>query len=129
MINTIILVFVGGAMGALIREFLMIGVPPVADGFPLDILVANIAATFLLGLTAAFHARKIVTDSVNTLVGTGIMGGLSTFSSFVYGAVVLIGASVQSALVAILYLLVSVALGYVAITLGLRMGGAGSARP
>jgi CrcB protein len=34
-------VFVGGALGAVLREFVMLAVPNLADGFPLDILVAN----------------------------------------------------------------------------------------
>ncbi|MBS7698135.1 MULTISPECIES: CrcB family protein [unclassified Chelatococcus] len=122
MINSIILVFIGGALGAIIRELLMLGTPHLADGFPLDIFIANIAAAFLLGLTAALHTRKVISEDTNTLVGTGVMGGLSTFSSFVYGAVVLMGASTQSAMVAILYVLISVAVGYGALVLGMKCG-------
>jgi CrcB protein len=36
----------------------------------------------LLGVVAALHSRKVVSDPVNALVGTGVTGGLSTFSSF-----------------------------------------------
>lgn len=122
MINTVILVFVGGALGAIIRELLMLGTPHLADGFPLDIFVANIVAAFLLGLTAALHARRVLSDDTNTLVSTGIMGGLSTFSSFVYGAVVLMGASTQNVLVAIVYIVASLAVGYGAVVLGMRCG-------
>ncbi|CAH1659461.1 Putative fluoride ion transporter CrcB [Hyphomicrobiales bacterium] len=122
MINTVILVFVGGALGAIIRELLMLGTPHLADNFPLDIFVANIVAAFLLGLAAALHARKVISDDTNTLVGTGVMGGLSTFSSFVYGAVVLMGASTQSAVVAVVYVLVSVVVGYGALVLGMKCG-------
>ena len=79
MLNTVILVAVGGAIGAILREFLMLTVGTVWDGFPLDILTANVVALFLLGLAFALHGRKILTDGVYVLVGTGLMGGLSTF--------------------------------------------------
>lgn len=129
MINLVILVFVGGAIGAMLREFLMLGVPNLSDGFPMAILVANIVAAFLLGLVTGMHKRRVVSDEVNTMVGTGIMGGLSTFSSFVYGSVVLMTASTSGAAVAILYLLVSLVLGYGAVVLGLKLGGRGATQP
>ncbi|WP_378941224.1 CrcB family protein [Mesorhizobium sp. ANAO-SY3R2] len=127
MINIIILVIVGGALGAMLREFTMLMVPHLAYGFPLDILVANIVAAFLLGLVTALHTRKVLSDSVNTMVGTGVMGGLSTFSSFAYGSVVLMAASTASALVALAYVVISVVVGYLAVIVGLKLGGQSSA--
>jgi fluoride exporter len=59
-VNIVILVFVGGALGAVVREFTMLMVPNLLDNFPLDILVANLAAAFLLGLVTALHRRQIV---------------------------------------------------------------------
>lgn len=126
MINIVILVIAGGALGAMLREFVMLMVPPLAVGFPLDILVANIVAAFLLGVVSALHGRKVLSDSVNTMLGTGVMGGLSTFSSFAYGSVVLMGESTASALIALAYVVISVVLGYLAVIAGLRLGGQGS---
>jgi CrcB protein len=125
--NYFILVFVGGALGAMLREFIMLTVPNLADGFPLDILVANLAATFLLGLATALHHRRIISDDASTLIGTGIMGGLSTFSSFAYGTVVLMAASTASAIVASVYVMISLVLGYIAVVVGMKIGGASSA--
>ncbi|MFH5925344.1 CrcB family protein [Roseomonas xinghualingensis] len=122
MLNIIILVFAGGALGAILRELLMLGVPHLSDGFPLDILVANVGAAFLLGLASGLHQRRLLSDNLNVMIGTGIMGGLSTFSSFVYGAYVLMTASATGMVVAVIYLLVSLALGYGAVVLGLRIG-------
>lgn len=126
MINIVILVIAGGALGAMLREFVMLMVPPLADGFPLDILVANIVAAFLLGVVSALHGRKVLSDGVNTMLGTGVMGGLSTFSSFAYGSVVLMGGATAGALVALAYVIISVVLGYLAVIAGLRLGGQGS---
>jgi CrcB protein len=117
-VNFVILVFVGGALGSILREFVMLMVPNLADSFPLDILVANLVAAFLLVLVTALHSRRVVSDDVNMLVGTGIMGGLSTFSSFTYGSVVLMSASTASAVVAPAYVVISLVLGYIAVTVG-----------
>jgi fluoride exporter len=122
-----IVVFVGGAVGSTLREFTMLMVPNLADGFPLDILVANLVATFLLALVTALHRRQIVSDKTNMLIGTGIMGGLSTFSSFAYGVVVLMSASTASAIVASVYVVTSLVLGYIAVAVGLKLGGQGAA--
>jgi CrcB protein len=122
MLNLVVLVFVGGAVGATVREYIMLATPHLADGFPLDILVANIVAAFLLGLVTALHRRGSVSDGVNTMVGTGVMGGLSTFSSFVYGSFVLMTASLSGAAVAATYVVISVVVGYLAVIIGLRYG-------
>jgi CrcB protein len=117
----LILVFVGGALGATLREFAMLMVPNPTDNFPLDILVANLAAAFLLGLVTALRRRRVVSDGVNVLVGTGIAGGLSTFSSFAYGTIVLMSTSTASAVVALVYVVISLALGYIAVIVGLKL--------
>lgn len=117
-----ILVFAGGTLGAMLREFAMTMVPKMTDHFPLDILVANLLASFLLGLVTGLHRRKIVSERAEMLLGTGIAGGLSTFSSFIYGAVVLMSASTASAVVASAYVVTSLVLGYVAVVVGLKIG-------
>jgi CrcB protein len=122
MVGLVTAVFVGGGLGAMLREGIMLRVPNLADNFPLDILVANLVASFLLGLVTALR-RGVVSDGVNLLIGTGIMGGLSTFSSFAYGAVVLMSTSAASALVALAYVAISLLLGYAAVVVGLNLGG------
>ena len=129
MINTILLVAAGGAIGALLREFLMLAVGTGPDGFPVDILVANVTASFLLGLAFALHARAVLNDSVYVLLGTGVMGGLSTFSSFVLAVVQLADASRAGATTALLYLVASLVLGFAAVMLGLRLGRGGRGDP
>ncbi len=51
----------------------------------------------------------------------GIMGGLSTFSSFVYGAVEIMK-SPQFLLVGMSYLVLSIVIGFVAIYIGYSVG-------
>jgi CrcB protein len=125
MLRIAVAVFVGGGIGALLRELLMLGVRQGYDGFPLDILAANVVGAFVLGVAAALHARARIGDIANALVGTGFCGGLTTFSSFVYASVVLMAASTREAAVAVIYVVVSLVVGYVAVRLGERVGGAG----
>jgi CrcB protein len=122
-VNFVILVLVGGGLGAMLREFVMLMVPNPVDGFPLDILVANLLAAFLLGLVTALHRWQVLSDDVNMLLGVGIMGGMSTFSSFVYGTVVLMQASTASAAVALVYVVISLVLGYIGVIVGDKLGG------
>ena len=112
-IKTLILVFVGGALGAILREFLMLMVPQGSRGFPLDILAANLVAALLLGLVAGLNRRKVASDEVYALIGTGIAGGLSTFSSFACGSAELMTRSATGAVVAAGYVVTSLMLGYI----------------
>ena len=121
MLNLIVLVFVGGAFGAMCREFVMLSVPRLADGFPMDIFVANSVAAFLLGLATSLFKSNRINQYVHVMVGTGIMGGLSTFSSFVFGAVEMMK-DPTGVLVSICYLVTSLVIGFAAVELGLFAG-------
>ena len=41
----------------------MLLVPTLSHGFPLDILVANVAASLLIGLSAGRYNRKVIDDA------------------------------------------------------------------
>ncbi|RKT47352.1 CrcB family protein [Thiocapsa rosea] len=127
MINTVMFVMIGGAVGALLREFLMLTVGTGPDGFPLDIFTANVVASFLLGLGFSLHRRKLLNDGLYVLIGTGVMGGLSTFSSFVLAAVQLMDRTGPGPLSSVLYVGLSLAVGFGAVILGLRAGNLGAA--
>jgi fluoride exporter len=116
--NFVALVFLGGGAGAVLRELLMLVIPRLADNFPLDILVANLVASFVLGLVTALYRRHVVSNGINLMVGTGIAGGLSTFSSFAYGTVLLMSGSAASVVVASAYVLISLFFGYIAVVCG-----------
>jgi CrcB protein len=121
----VLLVFIGGAVGSIVREFLMLLVPTLSRGFPLDILVANVVASLLIGFSTARYNRKAIDGGWHLIVTTGAMGGLSTFSSFAYASSVLMTASKTGALVAAAYVLASLVMGYVAVVVGMKIGGPG----
>lgn len=121
--KVVIPVFIGGALGAILREVMMLIVPVGPRGFPYDILIANVVAACLLGFVKAMHTRKIVSDGVFTLIGVGVAGGLSTFSSFVYAMALLTSRSMSGALVALAYAATSLIMGYIAVGVGQKLGG------
>jgi hypothetical protein len=75
-----ILVMVGGGLGAILREFFMLKVPNLVDGFPLDILVANLLASFLLGLVTGLHRRQVLSDNVSMLQSPFVLALSSEFT-------------------------------------------------
>ena len=121
MIKIVLLVFLGGALGAVLREYFMLIVPTLSRGFPLDILAANVVAALLLGFVTGLNRRKVASDEVYALIGTGMTGGLSTFSSFAYGSAELMTRSAIGAIVAVAYVVISLMLGYIAVMVGLRV--------
>ncbi|WP_182116192.1 CrcB family protein [Morganella morganii] len=72
----------GGAVGAICRELMMLGVPTLHDGFPLDSRAAKMIGSFLLGITAAVLQRNRTNQDVKAMVATGKMGGMTTTTSF-----------------------------------------------
>ncbi|GAA0240955.1 Putative fluoride ion transporter CrcB [Methylorubrum aminovorans] len=116
-----VFVFIGGGFGAITREFLMLLIPQQSGAFPLDIFTANVVASFCLGAAFGLHRLGRVSDEFMLLVGTGFCGGMSTFSSFVFGVLSEATAPGQAGL-AVLYGLSSLAVGYAAVRLGILSG-------
>lgn len=126
-------VFVGGAVGTVARESLDLITP--TDLLLFTTFLINIAGSFALAVVyAALLARDGSPASrrrIRLLVGTGFMGGFTTYGSFAVG--VAAAASRGAVGDAVLYALGSVILGVGAALLGrwlverVTRGGAGSA--
>lgn len=88
------------------------------SGFPAATLLANVAGAFLLGLvlTRVLARRGPLPAS---LLGTGALGALTTFSTFALETVELLGTAPA---LAVAYALASLALGPAAAAAGLRVG-------
>lgn len=114
-----IVVFLGGGLGAVTREFLMLVLGSYSSAFPVDIFAANVLASFLLGLVFGLHQARRASDHVALLVSTGFCGGMSTFSTFIFGAFSEMTRPGQLGL-SLLYIFASIVVGYSVTWLGLR---------
>jgi CrcB protein len=82
---TVLLVLLGGAVGATLRYLtgvLMRG--RLGAAFPWGTFVVNAAGSLVLGVTAGAVAAASGPEWALTLVGTGLCGALTTFSTFGY---------------------------------------------
>ncbi len=78
-------VAVGGALGSMMRFglSLLLGRADVAHSFPLATLSANLLGSFGLGLVFVLAAdRSWLGSDLRLLLGTGVMGGFTTYSTF-----------------------------------------------
>lgn len=114
-----IIVFVGGGFGAVAREFFMLLLQGDGRAFPLDVFAANCVASMLLGFVSGLRTTQQISDDAVLLIGTGFTGGMSTFSSFIYGSYS-VAVTPGDLGVATLYVVSSVLAGYGATWLGLR---------
>jgi fluoride exporter len=85
---TLLLVVVGGALGAPLRYLTDLLVQSRHDSvFPWGTLTVNAVGSAVLGLTAGALAGGPSPGWVLPLVGTGLCGALTTFSTFGYETV------------------------------------------
>lgn len=80
---SIVAVAVGGALGSLLRWVLGMRLNAILPPLPLGTLASNVIAGYVIGVAIAFFARvPDVPAEWRLFVITGLMGGLSTFSTF-----------------------------------------------
>lgn len=80
---SIVSVFVGAGLGALLRWLLGSRLNPLFPALPLGTLAANLLGGLLIGLALAWLARHpSVPPEIRLFLITGFLGGLTTFSTF-----------------------------------------------
>lgn len=86
------LVFLGGSLGVLAREGVMLALPN-AGTLPIAVLLANVIGALLLGfLLASMGSLEEVgsrRQSLRLLLGTGVLGGFTTYSALAQAVLVL----------------------------------------
>ncbi len=117
----LILVGIGGGLGAMSRFALTQATASISKQIPIGILLCNIIGSLIIGMMAAFLIQtKLFNEDISTYVRslfvTGFLGGFTTFSSFSLDILNLLQRG--EALLVISYILVSVIVSLIAVILG-----------
>ncbi len=109
-------IFAGGALGTLLRAALAEAFPHPATAWPWPTFAVNVVAAFLLGyFVTRLQERLPLSSYRRPLLGTGLCGGLSTFSTMQVEILKMLDAHDWG--LALGYTAASVAAGYAAIYL------------
>jgi CrcB protein len=118
--RTIAAIFVGGALGTLARAALAEAFPQSATSWPWPTFAVNVVAAFLLGyFVTRLQERLPLSSYRRPLLGTGVCGGLSTFSTMEVEILKMLSAHAYG--LAAGYAVASVAAGYAALHLATAM--------
>ncbi|MBO0747339.1 MAG: fluoride efflux transporter CrcB [Acidimicrobiaceae bacterium] len=113
-------IFVGGALGTLLRAAMAQAFGHVATAWPWPTFAVNVAAAFLLGYGVTRLQERLPLSSYRRpFLGTGLCGGLSTFSTMQVEILRMIDAHAWA--LAVGYTAASIAGGYAAIQLATAM--------
>jgi len=124
------LVFIGGTVGTGLREGLTLMLPPITldagARLPLTTMAINLIGALLLGLLLEALVRRGLDvgrrRTVRLLLGTGALGGFTTYSALATDSALLVHSGAVGA--ALAYALGTVLLGGLATWLGIVMGAA-----
>jgi CrcB protein len=113
-----LVVLLGGGAGAMLRYAAGVAVMTRYSGrFPLGTFLINVSGSFFIGLLMTLFTERIPGHpNWRLFLVTGLLGGYTTFSSFEYETYV--AGRTATPVLGLLYVLSSVAFGYVAVWLG-----------
>ena len=121
--SKLVLVFIGGGLGAVSRFLVTTALAGKLGNFPLGTLAANFFGSLLMGLVVGILAGRVnvSTEPIRLFVAVGFLGGFTTFSSFSAETLALInGGQIFAAMANVI---VSVVAGLAACAVGLKIGG------
>ena len=121
--SKLLLVFIGGGLGAVSRFLVTTALAGKLGNFPLGTLAANFFGSLLMGLVLGILTSRInvATEPIRLFVAVGFLGGFTTFSSFSAETLALInGGQIFAASANVI---VSVVAGLAACAVGLKIGG------
>lgn len=116
--KNLLLVFVGGGFGSVLRYVIGKYFNATPNGFPYGTFAVNILGSLLIGVILGLAAKNnSISQSQTLLLATGFCGGFTTFSAFAYENYVFLknGDFTNFAI----YTIASFVVGFLAVFLGL----------
>ncbi len=114
----LLLVFVGGGFGSVLRYAIGKYLNSPQDGIPYGTFAANILGSLLIGIILGLAAKNdTLTSNQTLLLATGFCGGFTTFSTFAYENHVFLKAGDFTSFA--LYTIASFVVGFLAVFLGM----------
>lgn len=121
MINHLLLVAAGGAIGASLRHLAgMASLRLLGPAFPYATVLINVTGSLIMGLFIAWLVKKGGSDNLRLFFATGILGGFTTFSAFSLDVADLLEHGAMGS--AFAYVLISVFFSILAVFVGLWFG-------
>jgi fluoride exporter len=94
-VERVLLVALGGALGTIARYLTsLVAIRWFGPEFPFGTLIVNVSGAFIIGLVQELGTETaVVSDNTRLFVTTGVMGGLTTYSTFSYETIRLMEAN------------------------------------
>lgn len=80
MIKQLLLVFVGGGLGSVLRSLAGKLIPSTV--YPYGTLLVNVLGSLIIGFLYALFSRHLIGENYRLLLAVGFCGGFTTFSTF-----------------------------------------------
>jgi CrcB protein len=116
----LILVFVGGGFGSVLRYVVGKWLNNAENGIPYGTFAANIIGSLLIGIILGLVAKnETLSQSQTLLLATGFCGGFTTFSTFAYENHVFLKSGDFASFA--VYTIASFVIGFLAVFAGMYM--------
>tara|TARA_R100000278_G_C5415856_1_gene144807 strand:+ start:315 stop:680 length:366 start_codon:yes stop_codon:yes gene_type:complete len=114
----LLLVFIGGGIGSVLRYVLGKYLNSYQTGIPYGTFIANILGSLLIGIILGLAAKNnSISQNHTLLLATGFCGGFTTFSAFAYENHIFLKAGDFTSFA--IYTITSFAVGFLAVFLGM----------
>lgn len=120
--KAIILVFIGGGIGSVLRYATSLALKNTAYSnlFPWSTFMVNILGSFLIGFLTCLALKNTLNPDLRLLLIVGLCGGFTTFSTFANESLILL--KDHSYITFLAYTVLSISLGILAVALGNQLG-------
>lgn len=117
--KALIIVFIGGGVGSMLRYIIGLLIGPYSTKFPYATFLANVISCIILGVLIGLSFKNNLSNEMKLLLMTGLCGGFSTFSAFSAESYQLL--HTENYIILLTYMCVSFMVGMICIFFGMKM--------